>query len=86
MEVVIVFMKLPPLLPWWRKRKFPTSFFPSREEYRALVKESATAGKIEANTPPTSTAGKNADEGSRSLKRGILSGRCRRRTWRSCGD
>jgi len=47
MEVVIVFMKLPPRLPWWRKRKFPTSFFPSREEYRALVKESATAGKID---------------------------------------
>lgn len=40
MEVVIVFMKLPPAFPPWRwKRTFPRSFFPDREEYRALVKQ-----------------------------------------------
>ena len=41
-------MKLPPLFPpWRRKRKFPRSYFPTREEYRALVEDRATAGKID---------------------------------------
>ena len=41
MEVVIVYMKIPPLLPW-RKRTFPKSYFPKREEYRELVEETGT--------------------------------------------
>jgi hypothetical protein len=47
MDVVILYMTLPPLRPWRREPKAPPSFFPTRGEYNQLVKQTPGRKQID---------------------------------------